>query len=465
MLEHDRLSESFSRTALALVHSGEATSLEAARSTLDQYRIAIHAGGDVCTSPEGQAAILTAVATASRAVGHVPVTLAAPDTAVLRGPYRGQLLGQAVASASPTGVQVNVPTAQPENSQAVDVIIGEADPPPRSDTPVLRASWDGWRFASGGTVVLPCRGHHPLAAIAAAATAISHAFAVLCGRPGAVHRDCVLSLWNPLDPADVAEPELRYLCPAWHLVGLGHLGQAAAWCLAYLPFQKDNMEVVVQDLDRLTPANVSTSVLTRPTDINRLKTRVVATHLEAAGITTRILERRLTSAHRRSSDEPSLALIGVDNLAARRLISDVGWELAIDMGLGRGSRDYTTISLHTLDHDHRVDDIAAWNPRLSTDPSTKLPDLPAYRAATRNGHDQCGLVQLATRAVGACFVGTVAACFAITEPLRRLAEGIALQAICIDLQRPSDMLGAPTDTGPMLLSTPSAQETSEQTKN
>ncbi len=53
--------------------------------------------------------------------------------------------------------------------------------------------------------------------------------------------------------------------------------------------------------------------------------------------------------------------------------------------------------------------------------------MPAYQALKKAGLDSCGLTQLASRTVGAPFVGLVAGCLTIAELLRRLNGGVALE--------------------------------------
>jgi hypothetical protein len=75
------------------------------------------------------------------------------------------------------------------------------------------------------------------------------------------------------------------------------------------------------------------------------KTRPVAAALDAVGYDTRIIERRLDNRFIVTEADVHVALLGVDNLPTRRLISGVGWRRAVDAGLGSGSSDYCSILL------------------------------------------------------------------------------------------------------------------------
>jgi hypothetical protein len=151
-----------------------------------------------------------------------------------------------------------------------------------------------------------------------------------------------------------------------------------------------------------------------------MKTRVVAEVLEGAGFKTRIVERRLLPDTRRDNTEPTLALIGVDKVEARRHISDVGWTFAVDVGLGAGPIDFTGLSIHTFPAPTPSTEVPAWQRSGASHRAEQAQEQAAYRAARADGADACGLVQLAETAVAAPFVGVVAACLALAETLRVL---------------------------------------------
>jgi hypothetical protein len=53
--------------------------------------------------------------------------------------------------------------------------------------------------------------------------------------------------------------------------------------------------------------------------------------------------------------------------------------------------------------------------------------MPAYQRLKAAGMDSCGLTQLASRTVGVPFVGLIAGCLVVSELLRRLHGGTALE--------------------------------------
>lgn len=453
------LSDTFSRTALAFVHDGTATSLDHAQDVLTRATARIAVGPQACRTTTGQAAAMTAVATLSRAFGTVLVDLADPDAPVHTGPYPGGSLDQAVHRARPAGAG---PTGGRAVAPIVELLIGDAEPA-GTDT-AIRAGWDGWTAASGPRAPTRCGDGHPLAGIVAAALAATEAFAVLRGRPGAAAATRSIDLWNPgslmssstssTPSSTAAPPRVAFLPPAWHLVGLGHIGQAAAWCLTFLPYRPGELQVLLQDVDTVVAANLSTGVLSSSTDVGRLKTRVVAEHLERAGARTRVVERRLDRHQRRAPSEPGLALIGVDNPTTRQLLDTPGWDLAIDLGLGHGHRDFSEIALHSIDTEHTAESVAAWAAPSSPPSSTpgapgSLPPVPAFDAYRDAGPlERCGLVQLAGRAVGASFVGALASALGVNEALRRLAGAPATAVLTLDARRPDQARGALAPASP-----------------
>ena len=67
-----------------------------------------------------------------------------------------------------------------------------------------------------------------------------------------------------------------------------------------------------------------------------------------------------------------------------------------------------------------------WSRQIS-DRAVSPESMPAYQQLKKAGMDSCGLAQLASRTVGVPFVGLIAGCLAVSELLRRLHGGIALE--------------------------------------
>ena len=104
----------------------------------------------------------------------------------------------------------------------------------------------------------------------------------------------------------------------------------------------------------------------------------------------------------------------------------------VEAGLGRGHRDFRTIRLHTLPGSRLASDI--WK---SGGDGEDVSARAAYQRMLKEGElDACGVTLLAGKAVGAPFVGAVAACLAVAEVLRLLHGGPLHHLIDLDLQSP-----------------------------
>ena len=215
------------------------------------------------------------------------------------------------------------------------------------------------------------------------------------------------------------------------LIGLGHLGQAYLWGLGLLNYGNPaGLLVVLQDVDLITPSTESTSVLTDASLVGQKKTRAMAAWAERRGFSTAIHERLFDASFRRQAGEPAVALCGLDNGLGRRALDQVGFDLIVESGLGRGHRTFRTMRLHTLPGIRPAVDI--WR---ATGHHEEVRQGAAYQKMLDDGHlDRCGVTLLAGKAVGAPFVGAVAACLALAEVLRLLHGGPLYQLIDLDLQ-------------------------------
>ena len=234
--------------------------------------------------------------------------------------------------------------------------------------------------------------------------------------------------WLNLDPD---EPELRYLPSRLWLIGLGHLGQAYLWGLGLLPYAHPaDVTLVLQDIDIITPSTESTSILSDTESVGLKKTRAMAAWAEQRGFETAVIERFFDAEFQRRGDEPAIALCGLDNAIGRQALDRVGFDLVVEAGLGSGHRDFRTMRLHILPGAKAAAEI--WKPAMAGELVDKRP---AYQRMLDNGDlDRCGVTLLAGKAVGAPFVGAVAATLALSEVLRLLHGGPMHQLIDLDLQ-------------------------------
>jgi hypothetical protein len=411
--------------------SGAASSLADAEAMFQGYSLSFAIGSAEAHDPLHQAALLTGVALARRVfLGGVSVAGAVDAPLAVPMPL-GDTLGDAVSvlGGSLTSSVPNGPL----------VIIG-GGPESRADRFQIRTIYAGWR---GGIVPAYADAHPagggamPLAAMLSAALAVNEAFFHVSRQTRAAGlRSVGLSLWNPAPTCDwlsagADEPSLRYLPSQLWLIGLGHLGQAYLWGLGLLPFpDPTGLSLVLQDVDRLTPSSESTSILTDRSLSGQKKTRAMGAWAERRGFKTSIHERLFDASFRRQDGEPPVALCGVDNALARRALDQVGFQFIVEAGLGRDHRDFRSMRLHTLPGSRAAADM--WKAEDNRD---DLTSRPAYLKMLRDGDlDQCGITLLAGKAVGAPFVGAVAACLALSEVLRLLHGGPVHQVIELDLQ-------------------------------
>lgn len=226
-------------------------------------------------------------------------------------------------------------------------------------------------------------------------------------------------------------PELRYLPSNLWLIGLGHLGQAYLWGLGLLPYASDaKVGLVLQDVDVITPSTESTSILSDSTMHRRKKTRVKAAWAERRGFETAITERLFDETCRRHRDEPAIALCGLDNAVGRRALDQVGFDFVVEAGLGRGHQDFRSLLIHTLPGETPASALL----KEEAEASQTVADAVAYRKMLDDGSlDRCGLTLLAGKAVGAPFVGAVAATLVLGEVLRLLHGGALYRLVDMNL--------------------------------
>lgn len=395
-----------------------------------QHTIVLHCGGDIAQSYTLQLAVLTAANIASRCfpgavrIALEPIVAEAP---LLVWPSLQETFGQALTAL--LGPEALI-SARGEHG-GIAVVFGNA----ASVKGALRATFDGWIAAVGPATAmdrLPERAYCSLSGVMAAAIAISElflAFADISVEAG--RRVVAVSLWRPdlaiSDPDALGVP-VEFLPRELWVLGLGHLGNAFLWALASLPYaDPTEVELYLNDYDRVEDENVETSLLLSTDKVRRYKTRACGEWLEERGFQTRLIERPFDGSFRRRSNEPGLALCGFDSNPPRRDLATANFLRVVESGLGGTPNNFDTISLHTLP-----------NPRL---PAELWPDLDPGEEVKRQqrqeaisqtnqayagiDHDECGRYELAGKSIAVPFVGTAAAALAVAEPLRLLHRGPA----------------------------------------
>lgn len=411
--------------------TGEAESVEHAQRIFAEYRIGVAVGREIGWSNTHQAALLTFLRLASRVfLGGIDVLL--PDQAAIPNLLPGnQGLAEAMIAASARRVNSLDP-------HVPAVCIGTVALP-QSAIFAVRTVFNGWRAGivpMHADMPFELDSEFPLSGALAAALAVNEAFLfVRKDTPEAGLREIGISLWMPdaVDDWWKAEndgPRLAYLPSKLWLIGLGHLGQAYLWGLSLLPFaHPEEVNLILHDIDVVTSSTLSTSILSETSMIDKRKTRAMATVMEARGFRTTVVERKFDETLRVQSDEPQVALCGVDNVLARRALCDVGFKFIVEAGIGTGAKDFRAIRIHTFPG--TKDPHELWTPGGE---KVVEASAPAYNDLKARGLDQCGVTLLAGKAVGAPFVGMTAAALCLAEVLRLLHEGTLFAVHDLDLK-------------------------------
>jgi hypothetical protein len=431
------------RTGKLFIDSGRAADPEEARTILEGMVLQVDVGSGIESVPASQAALLTIINTGHRAfLGGVHVRID-DDPVLTAGWARGQRLSEMVSRFGGQFVDTHA-------DDHPTLVVAE---PVRSPTgkAILHVVTDGW---CGGviesTAARPHGGGITMAGVVAGGLGVSEVFQHCLGSTLAARRDVGVSLWRPelswRDP-DATGPPLRWLPRSAWLLGLGHLGQAYAWSLGWLPYARpSDATAYLMDVDTIIEGNLATGLLVRLDDVQKRKTRVVAERLEALGLRTALVERLFDQTLRPVRDEPGLAFAGFHDPAPRRMLGGDRFGRVIDGGLGGEPVGYLDIQLHTFPS--RLDPATAFG----TDVQTGPPDLlPAYEtealrriaAGESAGDARCGMLEFAGITVAAAFVGAVASALVLADPLRVLQGGNDYAVIGLDLRSPCDIQCAP----------------------
>ncbi len=431
--------DALNRTAKLFIDSGAATTVDEAMAMLGTFTMHLTIDAAAAESPTHQAALLTAINCGLRSLlGGVTVD-GALDAPLAIAVTSGLTLGDAVLELG--GAIAPCPPEAP-----LVVIGGEAKTAPAKFA--IRTTCDGWRggIVPLGDAGLTLRTEFTVSGAFAGALAVAEVFAHLNGEVMAGRRSVGLSLWqldsdrNWLLPHD-DEPMVIDLPSEFWVIGLGHLGQAYLWTIGLLPYaERSDVRLFLQDVDRAGKSTKSTSLLTRAYDERRLKTRICADWAEQRGFNTAIIERRFDTDFRRSAVEPGLALCGVDNPDARRILDEAGFAMVLEAGLGNGAEDFRLIRVHSFPAAKRSADI--WPTTALADDkgddsgrAERLKDQPAYIDLREKGDlDECGLTQLADVAVGAPFVGVTAAAVVVGQAVRAVSGGPRVIVANLDLR-------------------------------
>lgn len=392
-----------------------------------RQQVTLACGSELAHSFTLQLALLTAANIADRCFpGAVRIDIDERqiNSPLLVCPTADQTLGRALASlVGHRALRIRTPSRVGDHT----ILFGDAAAVDHS----LRVTFDGWIAKTGPAAAvsrLPEREFCTLVGVLAGALAVSEiflSFAQVSVEAG--HRPVSLSLWRPdLDTnnPDALGVPVEFLPTQLWVLGLGHLGQAYLWALGTLPYlERESTQIVLNDFDKVVPANIETGLLLGKSNVDTYKTRACSKWLERRGFNTRLVERRFGPDFRCDSMEPHLALCGFDSNVARQSLESAEFIRVVECGLGGAAHNFDTINLHTLPNPRTGGDLWPADDDLENRAEQIARENRAYGQLIKGKDAECGRVQLAGKAVAVPFVGAVAASFVIAEVLRLLHGG------------------------------------------
>lgn len=409
----------YHRLVKSVMDSGEAKNEDEALAMFMKYRLRLHLGKGWNKKNSDQAAVATILNTATKAFlggvyisGDIDNLFSIPVLCDHSPRYVAEHYGALVYDDS-MGMLPTLNVGSVDSANFAEVSLD-----------VISSGWVGGVIPTSSKKVIISSHDFPMAGIAAASIAVSELFShVRNENPSAGFREVGVSLWdlNCQDWLNISSqgPAVTILPNSLWLIGLGHLGQAFAWSLTMLPYEAPGkVQLYLQDDDFIEESNLSTCMFAEKQHIGERKTRIVAKKLDGLGFNTSIVERLMEPNHNLQQGEPRIALLGVDNIYARKHAEQYGFDMVVEAGLGGGYKDFRKMRLHTFPGSGAAIDI--WRENINV---VNMELTPAYKNLMDTTEDECGVLMLASRSVGTPFVGCFAACLALSEIIRMLHGG------------------------------------------
>lgn len=400
-----------SRITKAFADSSRVRSFAEAEARLDSIRLEIVVGDDQIRTPAGQAAALTAVATAKKCFGSITIVASKDAALVAELP-----IGKSVLMAAR---RLGARRADAQSPRATHrVCIGDV---PGTAVWSVACWWNRW-LAGTRAFVDDAVGDSRLALAGtfAGALAVRQIFACAAAGRNVLPRDETVSLWSPWTEAKDEEtgPERFDVPDKLWLLGLGHLGQAFVWNLCLLGGSGERL-AVLQDDQLVGEENEATSLLVLPggRQLGRKKSRAASAWLEASGWRTDIIERRHFGDIALSKDDPPYLVSGLDKVEPRLALARHGFPYMIDAGIGHGPGDFEGIQIRTIAKGQAIDGL--WGAPTAGAPSRveTLQDSPAYRELERH-IGRCGTFEFAEASVAVPFVGAASGALTLAHIIR-----------------------------------------------
>jgi len=167
--------------------------------------------------------------------------------------------------------------------------------------------------------------------------------------------------------------------------------------------------------------------------IGERKVRLTSTWLECAGWETALIERRHRGELRPTADDPPFLLSGLDDLAPRRLLAEVGFDYMVDAGVGHGPGDFEGIEIRVIPKGNPVEGL--WNTSENETSKDRLLAGQAYQSLERQ-IGACGAFTIANASVAVPFVGAAAGALTIAQVMRLASMQSGGALIQIELAAP-----------------------------
>jgi len=331
-----------------------------ALNRLKSLTIKVEAGPSIEESLPLQAALLTAVNTAKRAfAGGLIIDI--PQGISLKLPLDGYLtMDEAIENIA----KANIVNASEAGSPAFTLLFGKSSNS-YSELEVVCNGWQGGVVAKNENISLESiNSSLPLGGIYAGGLGVACAFNVAAHLDiKAADKSRGLSLWNFSSSDSWHLPEnngqkVKVLPPNLWLLGLGHIGQAHAWTISQLPYSNKKPKIYLMDFDSIEDSNLGSGLVSFDDHIGETKTSVVSYWLKSNQFETRIIDRPFTSNTRiepkEPFNEPLLALSGFDNTVPRMALSEAGFDVVIDSGIGGELHSFDSIAIRIFPNQFRT---------------------------------------------------------------------------------------------------------------
>lgn len=300
----------------------------------------------------------------------------------------------------------------------------------------IYVSASGWKAIVGPKPAATTSPGNELSGIFAGAASTAIAFrASVLSDPIAGRRMLEYDLWQPQGQSLAASAELRNLPADLWLLGMGNLGQATLFTLGLLPYRDTSqVRLLLNDPDICGWENLSVQLLTQPNWIGRTKVRCAADWAERVGFRTVLNERKFLATSRPDQDEPRVALVGVDNLNARRFAASAGFDLLIDAGLGSTANEAFDVRLHAFPGSRMPLD--AWP---EAEPSERVGEGNVVKRGNIQSLvqagvlDECGAITIENQPVGVPCTALAAAAMQVAQLCRAIETGSCCEMVDFDL--------------------------------